>query len=266
MYFSWTKGYSGPLLELNNLYKKLDGLKDALNDVRPLPIETVASLQRDLALRYTYNSNAIEGNTLTLNETKVVVEDGLTIGGKTMREHLEAINHQQAIQFVEEIAKEQRPLDARTLKDIHSLVLRGIDQDNAGRFRSVNVIISGADHTPPDALHVPEDMEKFFDWFAGDAQKLHPVERAARIHSDFVGIHPFVDGNGRTARLIMNVELIKEGYPLAIVLKEQRQEYFTNLDKAHVQGDFKPFVEQIGLLVERGFEPYSRVLGYDLEN
>ncbi len=264
MFCSWMSGHSGPILELNQQYSEIDRLKAALDDARPLPAASVASLRKDLALRFTYNSNAIEGNTLTLLETKVVVEDGLTIGGKTMREHLEAINHQHAIEFIEDVAKEQRPLDARTLKDIHSLVLRGIDQDNAGRFRSVNVIISGAQHTPPDALHVPDEMEKFFDWCAGEAQQLHPVERAARVHSDFVGIHPFIDGNGRTARLIMNIELIKSGYPLAIVLQEQRREYYKNLDNVHVHGDYQPFVEQIGNLVKDGFEPYSRILGYDL--
>jgi len=129
-----------------------------------------------LALNFTYNSNAIEGNTLTLIETKVVIEDGLTVGGKTMREHLEAVNHSEAIKFIEEIARDKALLNERTLKDVHSLILKNIDPDNAGRWRIGNVFISGANHAPPEALFLPELMEQFFSWLARDeTAQLSPI-------------------------------------------------------------------------------------------
>jgi Fic family protein len=265
MFNSWTPGRSGPLIELSNRFKRLEGLKAALDEARPLAPETAKSLRKALALEYTYNSNAIEGNSLTLIETKVVVEDGLTIGGRTMREHLEAINHNEAISFIEDASKGRAPLDERTLNDIHSLVLKGIDSNNAGRRRNQNVFISGARHIPPDALHVPEQMEQFFKWCASDeARRLSTVERAARMHVDLVNIHPFIDGNGRTARLIMNLELMKDGYPLAIIQTDQRLDYYANLDLAAASGDYGPFVKQICDIAEQGFEPYSIALGYEL--
>lgn len=266
MFNSWTPGCFGPIAELGDQYKRLEGLKAALDKARPLPAETAKSLRKALALEYTYNSNAIEGNTLTLIETKVVVEDGLTIGGKTMREHLEAINHNEAVAFIEEAARDSAPLDGRTLKDIHSLVLRGIDADNAGRWRNQNVFISGARHVPPDALHVPEQMEQFLQWCASDnARQLSAVERAARMHVDFVNIHPFIGGNGRTARLIMNLELIKSGYPLAIIQADQRRDYYSNLDLVATTGDYTSFVRQICDIAESGFAPYSIALGCELQ-
>jgi Fic family protein len=187
MFNSWTPGSSGPITELSGRFERLEALKAALDAARPLPPETAKSLRRALALEYTYNSNAIEGNTLTLIETKVVVEDGLTIGGKSMREHLEAINHNEAITFLEEAAKGSTPLEERTLKDIHSLLLKSIDSSNAGRWRTQNVFITGANHVPPDSLHIPEQMEQFFKWYSSDeARRLSTVECAARMHVDFV--------------------------------------------------------------------------------
>ena len=187
-------------------YFELDKLKATLDSHRPLPKSVVKNLQQDLVLRWTYHSNAIEGNTLTIKETKVVLE-GITVGGKTLREHFEAINHKEAILYVEAMVANEEPLTEQSLKALHHLVLKQIDTEHAGRYRSTNVIISGADHEPPHALHVAEQMEALMQWYNNEAQALHPVERAARLHVDFVKIHPFVDGNGRTARLIMNLEL-----------------------------------------------------------
>lgn len=261
MFNSWTPGCEGPLPALTETYRRLETLKARLEQARPLPPATALSLRQDLALRYTYNSNAIEGNTLTLKETKVVVEDGLTIGGKTVREHLEAIGHQEAIEFIEKLAQTPAPLDERGLKDIHSLVLKSIDAHNAGRWREQDVFISGAEHRPPKAWDVPEKMREFFKWCGGDVpQKIHPVERAARVHADFVNIHPFIDGNGRTARLIMNLELLKAGYPLAIVPVEERFAYYDNLDRIATQGDYVPFTRQVAALVEKGFEMYFSII------
>jgi Fic family protein len=241
-------------------FSKLDKFKQKLNSFRPLPREIVQNLHEDLVLRWTYNSNAIEGNTLTLKETKVALE-GITVGGKTIREHFEAINHREAILFVEELVKNKDPLSEWNIKSIHQLILKNIDDKNAGVYRNINVTISGADHVPPDSLQVAGEMSKFIEWYNSDAQKMHPIERAVRVHGDFVKIHPFVDGNGRTARLLMNLELMKDGFPPVVLPVEKRLEYYEALDRAHTVGDYTPFLILVADTVERAFDPYWHALG-----
>jgi len=241
-------------------YYQLDQLKQKLDSFRPLPREVVENLHEDLVLRWTYNSNAIEGNTLTLKETKVALE-GITVGGKTIREHFEAINHREAILFVEELVKKKEPLSEWDIKLVHQLILKNIDDKNAGSYRTINVTISGADHTPPDHLQIPVEMNDFIRWYRDEGQKLHPVERAARVHADFVKIHPFVDGNGRTSRLLMNLELMKDGFPPVILPVESRLEYYETLDTAHTEGDYSAFLALIAKTVEHGFDPYWHALG-----
>ncbi len=240
-------------------YHPLNQLKQKLDAHRPLPPAVINNLREDLVLRWTYHSNAIEGNTLTLKETKVALE-GITVGGKTMREHLEAINHREAILFVEALVNQKEPLSQRHVKDIHQLILKGIDDENAGIYRNTNVIIAGAEHTPPDFIHVMSDMESLIRWYQNEAQELHPVERAARVHADFVKIHPFVDGNGRTSRLLMNLELMKAGFPAAVLPVEKRLEYYETLDAAHTQDDYQPFLSLIIEIVELSFQPYWHAL------
>jgi Fic family protein len=244
----------------HDAFANLDALKSTLDEHRPLAPNLFRSLRKDIVLRYTYHSNAIEGNPLTLTETKVVLEDGLTIGGKLLRHHLEVVNHADAITHLENLAKKNVLLDESGLKDLHQLVLRRLDNE-AGRYRGCNVIITGAGHTPPDHHLVDEHMQNFFDWYRGEAQKLHPVERAARVHADLVIIHPFRDGNGRTSRLAMNLELMRAGFPTAIIPVEDRAAYYQNLDRAGMGADYDPFVQQLGQLVERSFEPYWYLLG-----
>jgi Fic family protein len=245
-------------------FPDIDDLKATLDRHRPLDPAIVRNLREDLIVRWTYHSNAIEGNTLTLQETKVVLE-GITIGGKSIREHLEAVNHKNAILLLEELVRKNEPLTEWTIKSLHQLILKGIDDDNAGRYRTVNVRISGAGHLPPDQMLVPELMEHFIDWYRDEAPALHPVERAARVHSDFVKIHPFVDGNGRTSRLLMNLELMKAGYPPAVLPVELRLAYYTFLDADHVRGDKEPFVNMIAGIVTEGFRPYFHALGLPWE-
>lgn len=240
--------------------KRLDALKAKLDEYRPLPADIVQNLHENLVLQWTYHSNAIEGNTLTLKETKVALE-GITLGGKTLREHFEAINHRDAILLVEELVSKQQPLDAWTIKSLHQLVLKNIDVDNVGQYRKVNVLIAGATHRPPDALQVPEQMHNFMHWYDTEAQTLHPVERAARVHGEFVKIHPFSDGNGRTARLLMNLELMKAGFPATVIEVKQRLAYYEALDKAHCSGDYTDFIALLANCVEQSFEPYWWALG-----
>lgn len=244
-------------------FTKLDYLKQILDSYRPLPKEVVFNLHEDLVLRWTYNSNAIEGNTLTLKETKVALE-GITVGGKTMREHFEAINHREAIYFVEDLVTKGEPLSEWQIKSIHQLILKNIDNSNAGVYRKINVVISGADHVPSDAVHVESEMQGFINWYKNDAGTLHPVERAARVHADFVKLHPFVDGNGRTSRLLMNLELMKDGYPPVVLPVEKRLEYYEALDKAHTKNDYEPFLSLINDVVESAFKPYWHALGVEL--
>jgi len=239
---------------------RVDQLKAWLDSRRPLPPALVERLHEDIVLRWTFHSNAIEGNTLTLLETKVVLE-GVTIGGKLMREHFEAINHRDAILYVEDIVKGTEPLSEWQIRNIHQLVLKGIDNENAGKYRHLNVTIAGARHVPPDHLQVTDKMSAFVAWYAQHAEALHPVERAARVHADFVGIHPFIDGNGRTGRLLMNLELMKAGFPPAVLPVARRFDYYKTLDTLHVEGNPAPFIELIAEFAEEAFAPYRHALG-----
>ncbi len=245
-------------------FPDLDHLKVTLDQHRPLDPAIVRNLREDLIVRWTYHSNAIEGNTLTLQETKVALE-GITIGGKSIREHLEAVNHKNAILLLEDLVQKNEPLTEWTIKSLHQLILKGIDDDNAGRYRTVNVRISGAEHLPPDQVRVPELMESFITWYQTEAMALHPVERAARVHSDFVKIHPFADGNGRTSRLLMNLELLKAGYPPAVLPVERRLAYYMALDADHVRGEKEGFVDMVAEIVREGFRPYFHALSLPWE-
>jgi Fic family protein len=218
------------------LLQAIDADKAKLDAARPLPAHTLASLREKLMLEWTYHSNAIEGNTLTLRETKVVLE-GITVGGKSLRDHFEATNHRDAILYVESIVAKDEALSEWQIRNIHNLVLKGIDQTEAGRYHQENVVIAGASTTPPDFLHLPEEMRALIEWH-DKSGGMHPVERAAELHTRFVKIHPFVDGNGRSGRLLLNFELMKAGYPPAIIQKEDRLAYYDSLDEACVSGDY----------------------------
>lgn len=244
-------------------FEKIDRLKENLDSYRPLPAEILANLEENLILRWTYHSNAIEGNTLTLKETKVALE-GITIGGKTMREHFEAINHREAIYYVQNLVKKKEPLTAFHIRSIHQLILKNIDDKNAGTYRKSNITISGAEHIPPEGLLVESEMQKFMDWYKNEAASLHPIESAARLHVDFVKIHPFTDGNGRTARLLTNLELMKAAFPPIILPVEKRLEYYEALDLAHTTDNYEKFFDLMADLAENAFTPYWHALGVTL--
>lgn len=237
------------------MFEIINAKKERLDSKRPLPTYSIQSLREKLFLEWTYNSNAIEGNTLTLQETKVVLE-GITVGGKTLREHLEVINHQEAIRYVEEIVQTGETLSEWQIKNLHRLVLKGIDDSYAGVYRDQQVFISGAIHTPPSPMKIPEQMERLIQWYEEEAQGLHPVERGAMLHALFVGIHPFIDGNGRTSRLLLNLELMKSGYPPIIIRVENRLAYYSALDKAHTTEDYEDFIELVAKEVEASLDLY----------
>ena len=241
-----------------DFFSEVDKLKEMLDKKRPLSKETIKSLKESVNLEWTYNSNGIEGNTLTLRETQVVLE-GITVGGKSIKEHLEAINHEKAILYLDEIVKDENPITEWYIKNIHQLILKDIDNENAGRYRKENVTIKGATHIPPDYLKVPELMEKLIlnynTW-----NEYHPIIQAALLHGELVKIHPFVDGNGRTSRLLMNLDLMNSGYNPVIIKKESRLKYYEALDKAHTTGNYTDFVKLVTKLEVEMLKKYLELL------
>lgn len=224
--------------DINVLLKEVDVQKEQLSALRPLPEEALKKIQDAWDIEYTYESNRIEGNTLTLQETALVVNEGVTISGKSMREHLEAINHAEAISYIKDIAKQDIEISERTIKEIHALILHGIDRENAGRYRTVPVMISGSTHMPPQPYLIEKQMEDFILRFKQmEAEKVHPVLIAAYLHDELVRIHPFIDGNGRTSRLLMNLYLLRHGYVI-ITLKgsnDAKVNYYKALEKSHTE-------------------------------
>lgn len=247
------------IIDLDDSYfEEVDKLKKKLDSKRPIPSETLKSLKEAINLEWIYNSNGIEGNTLTLRETQVVLE-GITVGGKSIKEHLEVINHEKAIIYLDDLVKDKQPITEWNIKNIHQLILKGIDNENAGIYRRENVTIKGTIHVPPDFVKLPELMEKLIlnyeSW-----NKYHPIIQAALLHGELVKIHPFIDGNGRTSRLIMNLSLMNNGYNPVIIKKENRLEYYEFLDKAHVNGDYTDFIKLITKLEIETLEKYLNLV------
>lgn len=237
------------------LLARLDQKRAQLDALRPLPAAAVGRLQEQLMVAWIYHSNAIEGSTLTLRETQLILETGLTIGGKTLREHFEVINHREAIAYVEALAMGDEPITAFHVRQIHRLVLTRIDDANAGQYRSLPVRIGGAGHQPPEAWELPPLMAGWGEWLHNEAAALHSVERAALAHHRLTAIHPFIDGNGRTARLVMNLLLLRDGFPTTIILRENRAQYYRVLAEAD-RGREAPVADFVGRAVERGLNLY----------
>lgn len=227
---------------MKELLKEIDLLQKELSE-KMAEYKNIKNIDEDFNIKYIYNSNAIEGNTLTLKETKVVL-DGITVGGKTIREHFEVLNHAEAILYIEDMVKNKEELSEYFIKSIHNLILKNIDNDNAGRYRNQDVVISGAEHIPPSHIFVKEKMEAFINWYK-DCKDMHPALKAAKIHVDFVGIHPFIDGNGRVSRLIMNLELLKNGYQAINIKNDKKSQYYEALDIAHCHNDYSKFYKLV---------------------
>ena len=239
-------------------YDKLTQKKKQLDSYRPLPGALVRNLDDWFTIELTYTSNAIEGNTLTRRETAVVIEKGLTVGGKSLKEHLEATNHAAALDFVRTlIPKKPSQLTARDVLAIHDMILKGLDDENAGHYRRVPVRISGSAVVMPNPRKVPELMDAFEAWLTG-AHDSHPVAFAAEAHYRLVTIHPFVDGNGRTARLLMNLLLMMAGYPPAIIRKRDRLVYLAALEKAQLGGPKADYEKLMIKAADRSLDIYLK--------
>ena len=200
-------------------------------------------LKKDLNIKWTYNSTGIEGNSYTLNQTRILLAEGITIGGKRLVEHLEVIGHSEAIEYLEDIIENNVELTEREIKNIHSLVTKDIENVNSGAYRNNAVYISGSKHIPPQPYLVSEKMEELMLWYNNESKNIHPIERAAILHGEFVSIHPFIDGNGRTARLLLNFELMKNNYPAIIIEIEEREKYFDALEVGNLSGNWDKFTE-----------------------
>ncbi len=242
-----------------NRNSEIDSIKNIVAQQRPLQASEREKLKEYFRVGLTYSSNALEGNSLTETETKIILEDGLTIGGKSIREHLEVIGHSKAFDAMYELA----PAKSVTEEDIlmlHRLFYEGIDGLNAGIYRSARVFISGADHVFPLPVAVPGLMKLFIDQIPDQQATLHPVTFAAWLHAEFVNIHPFVDGNGRTARLLMNVALLQAGYVVTIILMLMRVHYLAALRTTN-QENYEPFYNFISEMVHESHKEYKRLLG-----
>ncbi len=229
---------------LQSKLQQCDALLLEWQKKRPLDLGQIRKMEEYFRVNYTFESNRIEGNTLTMQETHLVVNEGITIGGKSMREHLEAINHHEAIDFLYDLIQKKTVFSERVLKDLHYLILKGIDRENAGKYRNVPVRIGGSSFMPPQPYLVPVEMEQIFDFYERQKSVLHPVVLAAELHERIVTVHPFIDGNGRTCRLVMNLILLSHGYPLANLKGEQaaRLRYYDALTQAQVHQNKEPFL------------------------
>ncbi len=232
---------------VQDLLQKIDNAQTRWQKLRPIEGIHLERLKEYFRTSYTYESNKIEGNTLNLQETELVINQGLTISGKSMTEHLEAINHSEATTLLYELVRDRVSLSERLLLELHNLILRGIDRQHAGRYRLSNVRISGSRHIPPDHLQVTDLMRGYFAFYQRHRVSLHPVVLAAEMHERLVSIHPFIDGNGRTARLVMNLILMSHGYTM-VILKgdhQSRIKYYQSLEKAQVDNDSDDFHQLI---------------------
>ncbi|WP_339889050.1 Fic family protein [uncultured Flavobacterium sp.] len=237
----------------------IDLLKKDLDNFRQFDSFRIAQA---LELEYTFESNKIEGNTLTLRETDLVVNEGLTVSGKSMREHLEAINHQEAISYIKQLLDRNFSLNERELLSIHNLILRGIIPEDAGKYRKVQVMIKGSEHMPPQPFLVAKAMEDYFIWFLENKNKMHPIILAAEMHERLVTIHPFIDGNGRTSRLVMNLILLQHGYVIANIKGDYdtRMKYYKSLEIAQTSNNKEDFLLFIAQTEKESLERYVSII------
>ncbi len=238
-----------------DLIKSIENKKRVLDRHRPLNSSVVRKLEEEFSIAWTYNSNALEGNTLSIQETELVVHRGIAIGGKTVQEHLEAINHGKGIEYLKDIIQKNAEISENCIKEMHGIILRSIDDAEAGNYRRTNVRIMGAHHLPPQSIKIPNLMEDFINWYYQNEGKMDAAEMASELHYRLVMIHPFVDGNGRVARLLMNLYLMGKGYPPGIILKADRKKYYRVLNEANL-GKKGPYEDFIGRAIERSLILY----------
>jgi Fic family protein len=241
---------------MKKLFNGIDALKGEIDQHRPLDIHLLGQIKEYYRIGLTYSSNAIEGNTLTETETKIVLEDGITIGGKPLKDHLEVIGHSDAYDFLYACAK-KKSFSEEDINQLHHLFYYRIDEKNAGVYRKVKVYITGSKYPLPDPSKISGLMQEWIEKTQKQREELHPIEFAAQAHKDFVFIHPFIDGNGRVARLLMNLILLQEGYTISIIPPMMRAEYINGLERAHISD--QEFIEFIARMVKETQRDYLRL-------
>jgi Fic family protein len=241
---------------------KIEELKDFLNKKRPLSETALKKIYENLKTDYVYNSNAIEGNTLTLKETQIVLEYGITVKGKSLNEHIEAKNQAFALDYLVEEVKNKREIDKRVIKEFHQIVIGDINRNIAGKFRVEPVTIGGSETKTVNAFHIEEELDKLLKWYNNE-KEMNIIDKVAVFHSKFEKIHPFLDGNGRTGRLLMNLELMKEGYPITIIKNEDRLDYYSALEKSQTTDDYTDIKNFIRENVKRGIINFLEAIEND---
>ncbi len=250
----FSEGQTEQLMRINAKLSRLNGL-------RPLTPGEVARLREEFLIEFTYDSNAIEGNTLTLQETALVIKEGITIDQKPLKDHLEVVGHKDAYQYVLQLIQDQIPFSERIIKEIHTLVLMNQPQDR-GVYRKVPVRIVGATHEPPQPYLVPIQMEQLLMDYPKVITNMHPVVSVAVFHLLFEGIHPFIDGNGRTGRLILNFELLKHGFPPINIKFADRKKYYQCFNEFYETKNPETMVQLVADYVELELDRYIEILTY----
>lgn len=243
------------------ILKRIEDKLALLKKARPFPPYLVNKLREEFSIEMNYNSNAIEGNTLTLRETMLVLQQGITIKGKSLKDHLEVKNQAKAIEYLYDVvdSKKNIPLSEMLIRNLHSLIVQNIDGVEAGSYRTYDVRITGSRHTPPPAFEVPHQMRDLLSWYKANKGKLDNITLATEFKHRFVHIHPFGDGNGRASRLVLNIILMKAGYPIVVILKNDRKKYYKALQKAD-KGKIEDLVFFVSQAVERSLDLYTRAI------
>lgn len=254
--------------EISRLFSKADRYKDRIDAARPLSTREAKELSDYFKIGLTYSSNAIEGNTLTISETKVLLEDGLTVGGKPIKDYYEATGHGKAYEYMRALVNSDAPITEAQILELHRLLYFLVDEDTAGKYRTERVFITGTEYLPPAPESVPSQMREAIAYMQSLYGTVHPIEYAALIHKRLVDVHPFTDGNGRTARLLMNLALLREGYGIAIIPPVRRGEYMDALRIAQRENrpDVGPFVSLIAECVIETQKDYCRLLGLPIQD
>ncbi|WP_312522450.1 Fic family protein [Anaerospora sp.] len=242
------------LVDYHEILKQIDEKKDILDSKSPFPRYTLKSLREKLLVEWTYHSNAIEGNNLTLVETKVVLE-GIAVSGKTIHEHLEVINHREAIGYIEKIIEKQETLSEWQIENIRAIIFKGKFPKNNSSYRTLAIDVASI-----LSVSSPVQVANLLKWYKGEAQRLHAIERAAVLHKRFVEVYPLEEGNGRIARLLLNFELMKHGYVPIVIKKEQQEEYYDKLNYLRILKDDSAFILFIARIVNQALDLYIRYI------
>lgn len=245
--------------DLQSTFERLYQKKQHLQSSRPLPAIALNKIKESLSIEWTYNSNSIEGNTMSLRETQMVLQEGITVKGKSLREHFETHNHDKAIDYLYSIIEDNYKLRSIDILSLHGLVLRSIEDDFAGRIRNGGVRITGANFTPPNANKVADLLDELIDFINTNPLQLNDIELATIFHHKLVWIHPFFDGNGRTVRLSMNLLLMRNGFPPAIILKNDRKKYYEAINQAN-NGNYQKLTLLMCQSLERTLNIYINAL------